>query len=41
MYLPEGLEDTPFKHKKFVDINQQCFALLPQVNFPANNLNFH
>ena len=22
----------------FVDITQQCFALLPQVNFPANNL---
>ena len=22
-------------------IAQQCFALLPQVNFPANNLNFH
>ena len=21
-------------------ITQQCFALLPQVNFPANNLNF-
>jgi hypothetical protein len=20
---------------------KQCFALLPQVNFPANNLNFH
>ena len=19
----------------------QCFALLPQVNFPVNNLNFH
>jgi len=30
-----------FKNKKFVDITQQCFALLPQVNFPANNLNFH
>ena len=26
---------------KFVDITQQYFALLPQVNFPANNLNFH
>ena len=25
----------------FVDITQQCFALLPQVNFPAKNLNFH
>ena len=22
-------------------ITQQCFALLHQVNFPANNLNFH
>ena len=30
-----------FENKKFVDIIQQCFALLPQVNFPANNLNFH
>ena len=30
-----------FKNKKFVDITQQCFALLLQVNFPANNLNFH
>ena len=28
-------------NKKFVDITQQCFALFPQVNFPANNLNFH
>ena len=27
--------------KKFVDITQQCFALLPQVKFPANNLNLH
>ena len=30
-----------FENKKFVDITQQCFALLPQVNFPANNLNFN
>ena len=30
-----------FENKKFVDITQQCFALLPLVNFPANNLNFH
>ena len=30
-----------FDNKKFVDITQQSFALLPQVNFPANNLNFH
>ena len=28
-------------NKKFVDINQQCVALLPQGNFPANNLNFY
>ena len=27
-------------NKKFVDITQQCFASLPQVSFPANNLNF-
>ena len=30
-----------FENKKFVEITQLCFALLPQVNFPANNLNFH
>ena len=24
-----------------LDITQLCFALLPQVNFPANNLNFY
>ena len=30
-----------FEDKKFVDLTQQCFALLHQVNFPANNLNFH
>ena len=29
------------KNKKFVDISHQCFVLLPQVNFPADNLNFH
>ena len=27
--------------QKFVDINQQCFASLTQVNFLAKNLNFH
>ena len=32
---------TNFKNQKFVDITQECFALLPEVNFPANNLNFH
>ena len=30
-----------FESKKFVDITQQCFALIPQVNFPINILNFH
>ena len=25
-----------FENKKVVDITQQCFALLPQVNSPAN-----
>ena len=30
-----------FENKKFVDITQQRFVLKPQVNFPANNLNFH
>ena len=30
-----------YGNKKFVDITQQCLALLPQLNFPANNLNFH
>ena len=35
-----GYQQT-FENKKFVDIIQQCFALLPQVNFLANNLNFH
>ena len=30
-----------FGNKKFIDITQQCFALLPQANFPAQNLNFH
>ena len=30
-----------FENKKFIDyITQQCFALLPQVNFPANILIF-
>ena len=27
--------------KKFVDNTKQSFALLPQLNFPTNNLNFH
>ena len=29
-----------FVFKKFVDKLQKYFALLPQVNFPASNLNF-
>jgi hypothetical protein len=29
------------KTKMFVDITQQCSAFLPEVTFPANNLNFH
>ena len=34
-----GIVNKVLKHN-FVDITQQCFALLPQVNFPAHNLNF-
>ena len=30
-----------FEITQFVDIIQQCSALLPQGNFPAHNLNFH
>jgi hypothetical protein len=29
---------TNFLFQKFVDITHQCFALLPQVNFPANKI---
>jgi hypothetical protein len=29
-----------FEYTKFVDNDQQCFAFLPQANFPAHNLNF-
>ena len=36
-----GRSQQSFENKKFVDIPQQCFALLPRVNFPAHNLNFH
>jgi len=28
------------ENKKFVDITQQCIALLLQVDFPADDLNF-
>ena len=37
-YRQESLLEVYFQ--KFVDNAQQCFALLPQVNFPVNNLNF-
>jgi hypothetical protein len=30
-----------FENKKFVEITQQCFALTPQANFLAYDLNFH
>ena len=30
-----------WKQKGCWHLTLQCFALLPQVNFPANNLNFH
>ena len=30
-----------FENKKFVDITQQFFALLPQVNVSDKDLNFH
>ena len=30
-----------FENKKFVDITQQCFALLPKVYSAANDLNFY
>ena len=36
-----GVVNKLLKTKKFFDITQQCFALLPQVNIPANKLNFH
>ena len=36
-----GCCQQTFENKKFVDITQQCFALLPYEKFPANDLNFH
>ena len=36
-----GIVNKLMKTKKYVDITKQCFASLPQVDFPANNLNFH
>jgi hypothetical protein len=35
-----GVINKLLKTKKFIDITQQCFALLPQVTFTSNNLNF-
>ena len=37
----DGWCQQTFENKKFVDIIQQCFALLLQADFPTNNLNFH
>jgi hypothetical protein len=36
-----GIVNKLLEKKTFVDITQQCFALLSHANFPANNLNFH
>ena len=36
-----GCYQQTFENKQFVDTTQKYFALLPQVNFFANNLNFH
>ena len=30
-----------FENEKIIDVTQQCFALLPQINFKANDFNFH
>ena len=35
-----GLFQQILENKKFVDITEQCFALLPQVDNPAKKLNF-
>ena len=36
-----ALSTNFWKQKRIVDVTKQCFALLLQVNFPANYLNFH
>ena len=36
----QGVVNKLLKTKKVVEITQQCFALLPQVNFPTH-MNFH
>ena len=38
---PSGKVEKFLKGSLDSKVTQQCFALLPQVNFPANNLNFH
>ena len=40
-YPPHSILSLLGYVKKFVDITLQCFALLPQVNFPTNDFNFH
>ena len=39
--LHAGHCQQTFENKKLVDITQQCFALLPKVNFPNNDFDFH
>ena len=36
-----GIVNKLLKIKSLLTSPSQCFALLPQVNFPANNLNFY
>ena len=36
-----GIVNKLFENKKLVDITQQCFASLLQVNVPAHNLYFN
>ena len=36
-----GCCQQTLENKMFVDITHQCFVLLSQVNYPANNMNFH
>ena len=36
-----GVKGKSIVFKSLFDITRQCFALLPRVNFPVNNLNFH
>ena len=39
-------ENSNYGQESLLEVDRQnigghCFALLPRVNFPANNLNFH